>query len=88
MSTVGVAPGVAALRLAGALGMRGLPSFLGACGRLVITEGSLTPLDQYRQSDWETRWHKIIENFFSHVFESKARPGCASFIPSGDPGFP
>ena len=56
MSTVGVAPGVAALRLAGALGMRGLPSFLGACGRLVITEGGLTPLDQYRQSNWETRW--------------------------------
>jgi len=55
VSTVGVAPGVAALRLAGALGMRGLPSFLGACGRLVITEGGLTPLDQYRQSDWETR---------------------------------
>merc|ERR1719458_1679642 len=55
VSTVGVAPGVAALRLAGALGMRGLPSFLGACGRLVITEGGLTPLDQYRQSDYETR---------------------------------
>jgi len=55
VSTVGVAPGVAALRLAGALGMRGLPSFLGACGRLVITEGGLTPLDQYRQSNWETR---------------------------------
>ena len=59
VSTVGVAPGVAALRLAGALGMRGLPSFLGSCGRLVITEGSLTPLDQYRQSDWETRWPKL-----------------------------
>jgi len=55
VSTVGVAPGVAALRLAGALGMRGLPSFLGACGRLVITEGGLTPLEQYRQSNWETR---------------------------------
>ena len=55
MSTVGVAPGVAALRLAGALGMRGLPRFLGACGRLVVTEGGLTPLDQYRQSDYETR---------------------------------
>ena len=46
------------MRLAGALGMRGLPSFLGACGRLVISEGGLTPLEQYRQSNWETRWSK------------------------------
>ena len=55
VSTVGVAPGVAALRLAAVLGMRGLPSFLGACGRLVITEGGLTPLEQYRESNWDTR---------------------------------
>jgi len=55
VSTVGVAPGMASLRLAASLGMRGIPSFLGACGRLVVTEGGLTPLDQYLQSEWETR---------------------------------
>ena len=88
MSTVGVAPGVAALRLAGALGMRGLPSFLGSCGRLVITEGGLTPLDQYRQSDWETRWSKLKYLKFKDVLKFKTRPGSASSIPSGDPGFP
>jgi hypothetical protein len=31
-------------------------SCLGACGRLVVTEGGLTPLQQFTDRDWETRW--------------------------------
>ena len=79
MSTVGVAPGMASLRLAASLGMRGIPSFLGACGRLVVTEGGLTPLDQYLQSEWEIRLSKLLENisyfqFLDVTWVSKSFP--------------
>jgi len=55
VTTVGVAPSVAALRLATNTRLTGVPALLGACGRLVVTEGGLTPLNHYRTTSWDTR---------------------------------
>jgi len=55
LTTIGVSPGIAALKVGATVGMASLPRYIGACGRLVLSEGSLTSLDQFLERDWNTR---------------------------------
>jgi len=55
LTTLGVSPGTAALKFGSTAGLSNLPRYIGACGRLVLTEGSLLGLDQFVDKDWETR---------------------------------
>ena len=55
LTTIGVSPGIAALRFGSQAGLSNLPRYIGACGRLVLSEGSLLSLDQFVDRDWDTR---------------------------------
>ena len=55
LTTLGVSPGTAALKFGSTAGLSNLPRYIGACGRLVLTEGSLLGLNQFVDKDWETR---------------------------------
>lgn len=55
LTTLGVSPGIAALKFGTSAGLSNLPRYIGACGRLVLSEGSLVSLDQFIDRDWDTR---------------------------------
>jgi len=55
LTTLGVSPGLAAMKFGASAGLSNLPRYIGTCGRLFFTEGSLTGLNQYMDSDWTTR---------------------------------
>ena len=55
LTTVGVSPGTAALRFSSTVGLPPIPRYIGACGRLVLSEGNLVSLNKFLDRDWETR---------------------------------
>ena len=56
LSTVGVSPATALVRLSSVLGLTShLPRYIGCCGRLVVLEGDLSSLEERVASDWDTR---------------------------------
>ena len=72
LSTLGVSPATAVLRLGGVLGLTShLPRYIGSCGRLVVYEGGLTSLEQQVTTDWDTRAElagqilTLLDNFLS-----------------------
>ena len=72
LTTVGVSPALAVLRLAGQVGLTShLPRYIGCCGRLAVIEGGLTRLEDEVSRDWSTRAElagqllALLENFLS-----------------------
>ena len=72
LTTLGVSPGLAVLRLAGQVGLTSLlPRYIGCCGRLAVYEGGLTRLEDEVRRDWSTRAElagqllSLLENFLS-----------------------
>ena len=71
LTSVGVAPGIAALRILNKIGLTSLPGYVGACGRLVFTSGGLLKLNELLNREWEQRLElarqvlRLIENLLS-----------------------
>jgi len=71
LTSVEVAPGIAALRILNKIGLTSLPGYVGACGRLAFTYGGLLKLSKHLDREWDQRIElarqvlRLIENLLA-----------------------
>ncbi|XP_023331380.1 deleted in autism protein 1 homolog [Eurytemora carolleeae] len=55
LTTVSVSPPLALLKLSPSLGLNSVPRYIGACGRVMVIEGGISPLAAFTETSWAYR---------------------------------